>query len=90
MIYRMNAHNVLTGTTQRATYTAKSRAIGQAKAIFNCGDFLWVDVVAEDKRGRITFPFHVERKPTDAERAAILGRYSIAANGARELVQGDR
>jgi len=75
-IYYVNAHDCLNGRTDRTRYSAKRDAVWQAERLFNRNEFLWVDVVCEDKRGRITIPHHIERKPTDAERAAICARYA--------------
>ena len=76
MLYRINAHDCLNGHTVRNQSTAKVDAVWQANTLFSSGKYLWVDVVAEDNRGRITIPHHVEREPTDAERSAICARYS--------------
>lgn len=79
MRYIVNAHNVVTGHTDRRSIHTKAAAVFEAERLFNRGEYLWVDVVAEDKRGRITYPHHVERQPTEAERAAICARYGRQA-----------
>jgi len=81
VIYRVNAHDALNGTVNRTRWEAKSSAISAAKTYFQSGAYLWVDVVAEDKARRITYPLHLERVATDEEKVAICTRYAARVEG---------
>jgi hypothetical protein len=73
--YYVNAHDCLNGRTDRSMMSNKRGAVWTAERLFNRNEFLWVDVICEDKRGRISYIHHIEREPTEAERAAIIARY---------------
>jgi hypothetical protein len=73
-IYTIAAHEVVYGSVHRDYAHSKSNAVFQAERLFNRGAYLWVDVILKDKRGRLSYVHHIERAPTEAERAAILTR----------------
>jgi hypothetical protein len=75
LIYTIAAHDALTGEVRRVFTHTKRSAVWQAEVMFNRGAYLWVDAIRKDKRGRLAHVHHIERAPTDAERAAIAARY---------------
>jgi hypothetical protein len=77
-IYTIFAHEVMHGSIHRDYAHSKSNAVFQAERLFNRGAYLWVDVILKDKRGHRSYVHHIERAPTDAERAAIVARYAAS------------
>ena len=78
-VYTIAAHDALNGSVRRDYRPDRKSAVWEAERLFNRSDYLWVDVILKDRAGRIRHVHHIEREPTNAERAAIAQRYSTGA-----------